>query len=127
MCSGTVTNTGDLRLTEVEPGRRENREHDVALAERPPAGTRDRSEHADEPASARSDRWSGRPSNRGQIGRERLEVRMRPRPICERRPLRKLFERQAPVGGRFPQQHDSLLSLGVGGAPLELAHSSDPL
>src|SRR6478672_9335911 len=93
----------DLRLAKVEPGGRKDREDDIALCERPPTGTRDRSEQADEPASTRSERLSGRSGNRGQIGRERLEIRLRACPISERRPLRKLLERQPAVGRRFPQ------------------------
>src|SRR6478672_1320777 len=87
----------DLRLAKVEPGGRKDREDDIALCERPPTGTRDRSEQADEPASTRSERLSGRSGNRGQIGRERLEIRLRACPISERRPLRELLERHLVV------------------------------
>src|SRR6059058_2161602 len=43
---------GQLRLTKIEPHRCQERDHDVPLPERAPAGAADRREHADEPAPA---------------------------------------------------------------------------
>src|SRR5215468_2496938 len=106
-CSGTVTNTGP--------------KSEKTVIDASPAGTC--AWRRSSRAGAKIEITTFRSPNARRP--ERLEFGVRARAVGERRPVRELLERQAPLGRGVTQPDDRLLALGIGSALLELAaHSS---